>query len=75
METVRDGQKVWPYCSRCGCRLQLSYLFKEKNTVIAYHYYGSFDTDSRGHKCKSVFESHYVSSESVQDFEIIDFGF
>lgn len=24
MKTVRDGQIVWPYCPRCGCRLEMN---------------------------------------------------
>lgn len=35
MKTVRDGQIVWPFCTRCGCRLD---MFKEKDEFFFRHY-------------------------------------
>lgn len=37
MKTVRDGQLVWPYCPRCGCRLE---LLKEGEEFYFRHFEG-----------------------------------
>lgn len=37
MRTVRDGQIVWPYCTRCGCRLE---MFEEDKNFYFRHYEG-----------------------------------
>jgi hypothetical protein len=59
MLTVRDGQKVWPYCEECGCRLNT------KNGIIQ-HWWGEHEyqpnhvvvlkSDARGHKCSKLID-------------------
>lgn len=46
MQTVRDGKKVWPYCSECGCRLN-----KVAEGVLT-HFQGTYIKDARGCICK-----------------------
>lgn len=50
MKTVRNGQKVWPYCSECGCRLEIF----ENGMFVSLRHFGSFDKDARGHKCSKL---------------------
>lgn len=46
--TVRDGQKVWPTCAECGCRLQ-------KAAGYWIHFIGEVEgKDARGCICKYV---------------------
>lgn len=59
MLTVRDGQKVWPYCEECGCRLT-------GETGIIGHWWGKVEkvspmeqivyTDARGHNCSKLID-------------------
>lgn len=63
MKMVRDGQKVWPYCEECGCRLEVNpilwYEFKAHD--ILRHFPGeTFETDGRGHKCSKIFVEELV---------------
>jgi len=52
--TVRDGQRVWPTCPECGCRLQklsgflLTHFHNEDEDKEEY--------DARGCKCSLVHE-------------------
>lgn len=47
--SVREGKKVWPFCSDCGCRI---------NKETWYHFGdGEFffsEKDARGCKCPSL---------------------
>lgn len=57
MEIIRNGQKVWPYCKECGCRLNIS-------GTLVQHWYGDIEhvspvemivrTDARGCHCSRV---------------------
>lgn len=70
METVRNSQKVWPYCSSCGCRLQIDdkdgfYYFEGKLIVkhfgrTAYPY-----MDARRHSCPRVNHVYIVDPQEV----------
>lgn len=63
MQTVRNGQKVWPTCPSCGCRLEVG-----TKTYGGYHHaihFGALNTkglvDARGCKCplaKQLFKVH-----------------
>lgn len=66
MKTVRDGQKVWPYCSDCGCRLEIHHAFQytDQHHILYTHYGGDQDRDSRGHTCKSV-DKLWISSPKL----------
>lgn len=44
---VREGKKVWPTCTECGCRLNV----EESGKV--YHY-GEGPKDAKGHTCSLV---------------------
>jgi hypothetical protein len=50
--TVRDGQKVWPTCPECGCRL------RNLSGFILTHFHNDEDEehDARGCKCPLVNE-------------------
>lgn len=55
MKHVRDGKRVWPYCSDCGCRLR--YAKKSDSEFVFWHFgVDSFNRieDQRGHYCKSI---------------------
>ena len=52
VEFVRNGQKVWPTCPECGCRLEMDGDTTEPDSeIIVYHYQYHPDRDARGHKC------------------------
>lgn len=36
MKTVRNGQMVWPFCTRCGCRLEM--VIGSDDQVYFRHY-------------------------------------
>lgn len=69
MKTVRDGRKVWPYCSECGCRLHIAvpYVLKPldpyvspHDTVYLWHFDGDVrDRDAKGCQC-SLIETMYT---------------
>lgn len=60
MKHVREGQIVWPYCSDCGCRLE---MFEAKDDRFYFRHYEGFFAilgdspmsavmlDARGHMC------------------------
>lgn len=66
MKTVRDGQKVWPYCEECGCRLQVAGNF-------VGHWYGETKitglheitviSDARGCKCSKLIDFWVLDSK------------
>jgi hypothetical protein len=45
---VRNGQRVWPTCPSCGCRLE----FLENGMFINLRHFGAIQEDARGHKCE-----------------------
>jgi hypothetical protein len=57
MKVVRNGQKVWPYCESCGCRLDIFYN-NGKNIALVSHYYLDdpelLGTDASGCKCQDI---------------------
>ncbi len=63
MKTVRNGQKVWPYCEECGCRLQVS-------GNLAQHWWGEKEetaphtftvySDARGCRCSSLIDFWFL---------------
>lgn len=62
METVRNGQKVWPYCGECGCRLDIVRIHGD---LIFVSHFGPWDyTDARGCKCPSI-GKYWISFESI----------
>lgn len=69
MKMVRNGQKVWPYCSECGCRLAIS---KTINDEALLCHWGSYDTDMRGCVCSLVNKTYYVSLKQVLEYEPAD---
>ena len=49
---VREGQKVWPMCPECGCRLN---IFTNSMFATLRHFEGNlFDRDARGCKCERL---------------------
>lgn len=63
MKSVRDGKRVWPYCSECGCRLAI-----DKNnfyTVDGYHLLNHWSgigwhEDARGHTCPKFYRTWLI---------------
>lgn len=56
MKMVRDGQKVWPYCHECGCRLE-----KVDDYFRHFGFAPYVERDARGCLCShihSVFKKH-----------------
>ena len=49
---VRNGQKVWPTCPTCGCRLE----FFENSMFYALRHFGEGldKRDARGCKCPDI---------------------
>jgi len=46
---VRNGQRVWPTCPDCGCRLE----FLENGMFINLRHFG-WPVDAKGHKCEYI---------------------
>jgi len=64
---MRDGQAVWPYCSDCGCRLNI--LPTDRiNEVILLHFGMSPLKDARGCVCSKRFDSKIIQSYKVEEF-------
>lgn len=67
---VRDRQRVWPYCTVCGCRLNV--MFDDdgegKTTLSHFPAHWHTDEDARGHKCANINE--YISLNSLDDIFI-----
>lgn len=71
--TVRDRMKVWPYCTECGCRLNIyldKYFDGGDGSTSLYHFYAYLhvDKDARGHKCKNLNE--VIELKSLDDIFI-----
>ena len=64
---MRDGLKVWPYCSDCGCRLNLIRR-TNPNEVMLLHFGMSPTKDARGCVCSKRFDSKIVQSYKVEEF-------
>lgn len=62
MKLVRNGQKVWPYCPECGCRLAITY---EDNDWPMVDHFGWGNKDERGHECSLIGKGWITSPESV----------
>jgi len=58
MQTVRDGQKVWPFCGSCGCRLQFTPLKQMDRHFYVFSHFGfnhrSPFTDAQNHWCNDA---------------------
>ena len=75
MKIVRDGQKVWPFCAECGCRMQIiPDIHLADKLVDVTHWFGDiiyekngvlFKTDARGHRCSRLFYSFRVESKKL----------
>jgi hypothetical protein len=66
IQLVRDGQKVWPTCPECGCRLEIleNYLF------VTLRHFGLGRKDARGCACS------YIDDEwTTQKKEISHLGY
>jgi len=51
MLTIRDGRRVWPYCSECGCRLEIF----ENDVFLTFRHFGSSENlDARGCLCSRI---------------------
>ena len=48
--TVRNGQRVWPTCPECGCRLE----YLENGMFINLLHFGLGPKDARGHACSYI---------------------
>lgn len=60
---VRDGQKVWPTCPECGCRLNLGFM--EEFTCL-FHFGESSEIDARGCSCSLLHKFFWVDTELVE---------
>lgn len=67
MKTVRDGQKVWPYCDICGCRLDIRRTsgFHEVVGHFIVRHFGYGWQDARGHSCSKINHEHIVTPQEV----------
>jgi len=69
---VRNGQKVWPTCPDCGCRLQ---IINDGPNYMLWHFLGKitnvspthqiWETDARGCKCMSLVEFWIVERSQL----------
>jgi len=66
-EFMRDGVKVWPYCSDCGCRLNIV-PGNYSNEVTLVHFGMSPTKDARGCICSKRFEATYLPAYKVEEF-------
>ena len=63
---VRDRQKVWPYCTKCGCRLNIERLPNYGLLLLSHFLHELFQKrDARGHICEVA-----KWSFSIQEYEI-----
>lgn len=70
---VRNGQKVWPTCPDCGCRLQ---IVDDGPKYILWHFLGKvthvslteqkWHTDARGCKCPSLVDFWIFEREQLE---------
>ena len=51
IETVRAGQKVWPTCPKCGCRLE---ILDNGKVINLRHFWGGLTKDARGCVCMAL---------------------
>jgi hypothetical protein len=65
---MRDGQNVWPYCSSCGCRLQITKQNSWMNEYRLTHFGLSGTVDARGCKCPKLFRLQIVGKDKVAEF-------
>lgn len=70
MKLIRDGQKVWPYCDECGCRLAISHVPTSDNYEGLFrlsHFIRDFDADidARGHACSNINHTWLTSPDSI----------
>lgn len=76
MKTVRDGQRVWPYCSECGCRAN---VIPYADGYVLKHFHGAWSTysphiiDARGCRCDTYFDE--VTSAVVTYTTGVIYGF
>lgn len=64
---VRDNQLVWPYCSECGCRLEILKL--DINSISSYtasHFGPLGPVDARGCSCKYVNTLKFVPNWVIE---------
>lgn len=66
---VRDRQKVWPYCTSCGCRLQIKRLITIEDAVYTLTHFGEFiDRDAKGHLCSKVNRVAFIADHLITEF-------
>jgi hypothetical protein len=66
MKTVRNGQKVWPFCPECGCRLSITQItIKTVEKLRIEHYSFGIRLDERGHDCLLIGSEWFVLPETL----------
>jgi hypothetical protein len=69
VNTIRDGQKVWPYCTECGCRLML-YPHDDEWTWVTHYGEGqswfTLERDARGCICSLVNKASWIKTSLVE---------
>lgn len=72
MKLIRDGKRVWPTCSKCGCRLQIKadgpkYMlshFIGESTKVSYNEV-VWHTDARGCKCPALIDFWMIEKKQL----------
>lgn len=57
---------VWPYCSECGCRLEIA-PYSEVESVLS-HFGNDPNRDARGCKCSLRFNAKIVPNYKIKNF-------
>jgi hypothetical protein len=60
VNVVRDGQKVWPTCPECGCRLNIEVM--EEWTCLS-HFGMDSEKDARGCICVLFDKNYWTKTE------------
>jgi len=64
---MRDGLKVWPYCSECGCRLNIRSTAMRGEMALSH--FGMHPVkDARGCICPKRFHHEIVQAFRVKEF-------
>lgn len=61
VNNIRNGQKVWPTCSECGCRLKIITPNKGiwEGALFLNHFEGVDNRDARGCICADI-DTYYI---------------
>ena len=60
---VREGRRVWPTCSECGCRLDISVV---DEWACLTHFGLEDEKDARGCFCPIVNQRTWVITRSIE---------